>query len=261
MTCNLVFQIFPDNQEFALDNFPLFVLKLEKGKREVCIDNAEDMGTQYDFLSESIRQTIDEVVSPRQRKNYNGRKMSQRTLHLHQQRIRDFNSGRQITKVDRTAWYKVLKEAGLDDYKDWVKSWVEQIKAADNLGNIKEISKGVKVLSGKTRSTKRTQPSMTRQGTTITCADELGDLWQQFLEKKFSATELENTRDELTDLEEYDSVEKDALTEKEFLIAVKRMKKAKATGPDCIPAEVWKYSQLAKDELYFYLRALCALEM
>ena len=32
------------------------------------------------------------------------------------------------------------------------------------------------------------------------------------------------------------------------------MKKNKATGPDGIPAEVWKGSNLASNELFFFLR-------
>ena len=177
-------------------------------------------------------------------------------MHLYKQRIRDFNSGRTITKEDRTAWHKVLKQAGLDDYKDWVESWVAKIAAADNQGDTKEIAKGVKVLSGRTRCTKRTQPSINKQGETIVSAEELGDLWQQFLAKKFSTTELEQARAEFPDLGKHRVDEADTLTEKEYLAAVRRMKNTKATGPDGVPAEVWKHSQIAKEELYFFIRAL-----
>ena len=74
--------------------------------------------------------------------------------------------------------------------------------------------------------------------------------------KKFSATELEKSREEFPDLGDYGVEEADTLTEKEYLAAVKRMKNAKSTGPDGIPAEVWKHSQLAKEELYFFVSAL-----
>ena len=134
------------------------------------------MSDATEFLSECMRQTIDEVVPRQQRRNYDGRKMSQRTMHLYQERIRDFNSGRTITKEDRKTWHKVLKQAGLDDYKDWVKVWATKIEATDNLGDTKAISTGVKVLSGKTRSKKRTQPSTNAQGGTITSVDDLGEL-------------------------------------------------------------------------------------
>ena len=58
------------------------------------------------------------------------------------------------------------------------------------------------------------------------------------LVKKFSATELEQAREEYPDLGKHGIDEQDTLTQQEYLAAVKRMKKAKATGPDGIPAEV-----------------------
>ena len=76
------------------------------------------------------------------------------------------------------------------------------------------------------------------------------------MEKKFAAIHIEQTREEFPDIGDCSTNSEDALTEKEYLTAVKRMKKAKATGPDGIPAEVWKYSQLAKEELFFFIQAL-----
>lgn len=105
--------------------------------------------------------------------------MSAATRELYKQRIRDFNSGRKITKSDRAAWAKVMKEAGLQDcYKAWVQRWVAKIEQADNRGYSKAISQGVKVLAGSTRSAASTQPSLKANGDRITCAEELGELWQ-----------------------------------------------------------------------------------
>ena len=205
-----------------------------------------------------MRQTIAEVVPPAHRNNYNGRKMSQHTQDLYRQRIRDYNSGREITESDRRAWNKVPKEADLEDYKDWVKLWIKKIEAADNIGDIKEISRGTKVLFGTTRNSNFAQPSVNKDGDIITSAEELGGLWHQFLQKKFSATELEKAREEYPDLSKHGLDETHELSQQEYLAAVKRMKNGKVTGPDGIPAEVWKHSpsQLAKEELYFFLQAL-----
>ena len=154
----------------------------------------------------------------------------------------------------------MLKEAGLNDYKDWVQTWTHKIAAADNIGNTRKISQGVKALSGATKSKGGAQPTVNGQGQIITSAEELGSLWQQFLAKKFSATELEQAREEYPDLGKHGIDEQDTLIQQEYLAAVKRMKKAKATGPDGIPAEVWQNSQLAKEELFFFIRALWQTE-
>ena len=46
----------------------------------------------------------------------------------------------------------------------------------------------------------------------------------------------------------------DDLTISEFMDAVSKMKNDKSTGPDNIPAQVFKTSELARNELFFFLR-------
>ena len=91
----------------------------------------------------------------------------------------------------------------------------------------------------------------------IQSPEELGALWQRFLQGKFSATELEQARAEYAELcaPNLDS-EEDDLTASEFLEALRRLKIGKATGPDGIPAEVWKSSTVARDTLFFFLRQI-----
>ena len=72
-------------------------------------------------------------------------------------------------------------------------------------------------------------------------------MWQEFLAAKFTPTELEMARSALEKLSE-SSDEKDEITRitrEEFDNAVNNMKKAKASGPDGIPAEVWQNSAVA----------------
>lgn len=91
----------------------------------------------------------------------------------------------------------------------------------------------------------------------ITSAEELGELWADFLGNKFSVTELELARDlylykDLNPLDPLDLT--DDLTFEEFMTAIKRMKLGKTVGPDNIPVEIWKGSTLAQNELFFFLR-------
>ena len=94
----------------------------------------------------------------------------------------------------------------------------------------------------------------------IISAEELGDLWQKFLDNKFSATDLEIVRKEFPELGPCGLDDRDTLSQQEFLQGVKRMKKGKVTGPDGILAEVWQQSKLVMEELFFFLRGLWQAE-
>lgn len=83
----------------------------------------------------------------------------------------------------------------------------------------------------------------------IQSSEEMDERWQQFLAGKFKSSELEVARKEWESLE---PKKEDTLTIEEFRRTVKHMKKGKATEPDGIPAEVWKGSQLAGNELFFF---------
>ena len=117
------------------------------------------MDHHYGFFSDCVHQTIDEVVSRVKPRYYNDRVMSDKTKEFYQQRICDYNSGSKITKSDRAAWAKVLRQTGLEDYKDWVVRWVTHIESADESGDAKTIHQGVKALFGKTYNVNSTQPS------------------------------------------------------------------------------------------------------
>ena len=69
---------------------------------------------------------------------------------------------------------------------------------------------------------------------------ELCAIWQKFLEKKISTTELEKAREELEALPEKVCADDDDLTEEKFLESLFDMKHRKSPGPDQIPAEVWQ---------------------
>ena len=117
-----------------------------------------------------------------------------------------------------------------------VTSIVEKIEIADKLGDRRKVDKLVNVISSKTTRSQGKQPTKNKQGELIKDAQELGEVWQEFLQGEFSATDLEHARDEYPELDPFDEGE-DRLTHKEFVQAVKRMKLNKAAGPDNIPVE------------------------
>ena len=87
----------------------------------------------------------------------------------------------------------------------------------------------------------------------ISGPEELAGVWKEFLEAKFTPTELEKARSALEELPESKDA-KDQITREEFDNAVNRMKKSKAPGPDGIPAEVWQHSAVAREVLFSFLQ-------
>ena len=157
--------------------------------------------------------------------------MSENTKRLHAQRTRDFNSGRKITKQDRAAWNRVINASCKQDYEDWVTKKVEAIEVADAQGDTKKIASLVKRLSGETRGGQSRQPTRDKNGGLITCAEELGQLWEDFLGDKFSATELEMARALYEDIGANTFDPECDLAHEEFMKTVKRMKSDKAVDP------------------------------
>ena len=90
--------------------------------------------------------------------------------------------------------------------------------------------------------------------TRINGPEELARVWHDFLAEKFSPTKLEALRAEFEALPE--SNDDKQLTREEFEAAVKSMKNNKAPGADTIPSEVWKNSEVAKEELFQFLSAV-----
>ena len=216
--------------------------------------NETEMGLHYDRLTDCIQATVKEVVPPRKKVKYNGREVSAETQRLYDLRVRDFASGRKITKNDRDAWNRTLNKAAKKDFDRWVERRVEEMEEADEQGDTKTIHQGARALAGKSKHPPSSQPTRTNkgEGDMIQTSEELGELWRQFLAGKFKATELEAARKEWEPLGQPDR--EDTLTVEEFRAAIKHMKKHKATGPDGIPAEVWKGSVVASSELYFFLK-------
>ena len=229
------------------------------GEGDMAVEVTEtNMEKHLDRLTEGFTHAIATKIPKKQKIKFDGREASTRTKALYDQRIRDYSSGREIKKSDRKAWNSVLSKACKQDYHDWLQRWIRKIEQADVSGDTKAISQGVNVISGSSKQgfskKPRTYCSGDRQGETISGPEELGELWRAFLEGKFSQTELEQARAEYEDIGPNLLDDTDDLTIAEFMDAVSKMKNDKATGPDNIPAEVFKNSELARNELFFFLR-------
>ena len=116
----------------------------------------------------------------------------------------------------------------------------------------------VRKVSGKSKSFSTKSPSKTKQGELILDHESLADMWHDFLEGKFEATEAEAGRPEYEDIGE--QISDDPLTKAAFLKAMARLKTGKACGPDGIPGEVFKNCEAASTALFYLLCRMWELE-
>ena len=189
---------------------------------------------------------------PSKKKTFrNGRYVSEKTQKLFEERKAAY-AKQTPTLVERKKWNKAITRSCRNDYRDWVSRWTERIEEANNMGDTKEIYRGVKAVSGLKQTFTDTQPTRLENGNLIQNPQELAHVWSNFLAKKFEQTEQEKLRADFEALPQCQDATEN-LTREEFEKAVKRMKKCKATGTDGVPAEVWQNSSVAKEKLFQFL--------
>ena len=173
------------------------------------------LSTHFDRLSGCIQQTIKEVVPPKKRVKFDGRKASEQTRALYAERIRAFNAKRKksITKKERKAWHKTLSKSSKREYHDWIARWVKRIEEADNKGDTKAVYDGVATLAGKTRRRFTKQPTRKKKPKTKTktaddkCAKKADDKNAKKAEDKDTATAKDKKADKAESEDEWDSIE------------------------------------------------------
>ena len=117
--------------------------------------------------------------------------------------------------------------------------WAEKIESADEKGDTRAIYREVKALGGSTANsnvsptekifqTKNSNGTETISSERTSGPQELAEIWREFLEKKFSTTEVEKLRDEFERSPEAQDPEAE-LKRTEFEEAVKHLKNGKAT--------------------------------
>ena len=135
---------------------------------------------------------------------------------------------------------------------DWVDSCAGEMEETNSYGDVRKIYHLVNKLSQKP---KPPPANLTKdeQGNPIQSPQEIVGVWERFLEGKFQSVDAEVSRPPLEPLPETRN-EDDELQRSEFEDALKRLKKAKATGPDEIPIEVYKRCPELKEELFKFIK-------
>ena len=140
---------------------------------------------------------------------------------------------------------KAISRSSRNDYRSYVESIIIDMEQANAVGKTSETFKLAKKLASQGKTTLFTQPSKDEYGKPITSTDQQLKLWANFLENKFSAQA--NEPEVALQCEYEEEVPLPRL--EEIDICVQQLTKGKATGPDNIPIEQYRYSERARVEL------------
>ena len=83
-----------------------------------------------------------------------------------------------------------IKESSLKDYEDWVSAWTDRMQEANGRGDVRGIFHAVQALTH-TREKPPTKITKDANGNMPMGATDVAEVWEKFLSKKFSATEVE----------------------------------------------------------------------
>ena len=148
------------------------------------------------------------------------------------------------TKQKRDEHQKKIKQAGLQDFKDWVEECACELNKANGQGDTRAIYDLVNQMEGRP---KKPEKNLTEDedGNMLKDAAAVAARWFSFLSEKFSATEAEQGRDPMPALPQaYDT-----LSDEEVMRAIDKLASGKACGPDKIPAEVYKNVPICREIL------------
>ena len=200
-------------------------------------DAVESLATLLKSVTEAANSTLPKRTSlPLRRRN-----ISARTRELYEIRQSSYSS---MTDQERKVASRAISHSGRQDYRNYLDRVISDIEAADRTGNIREVTRLTKVISGRS-SKPMTMPSKDLKGGAITTTDQLLHSWNEFLTKKFASPPSDSTRER-----EQNASPDDQLTIAELEECLSALKSGKAPGHDNIPIEAYKHSPSAKQELF-----------
>ena len=145
-----------------------------------------------------------------------------------------------------------------DDYRRYIDDQVGDIETANRVGNVREVARLTKVLTGRGKHRGNIMPTKAADGKPLTESKQLLDAWQEFLGRKFTCADIPGaayapvTADDDNDGE---------VTEEELVSCLRVLHDNKAPGCDGIPIEAYRGSPTAKQELFAIVRLMWQTEV
>ena len=192
-------------------------------------------------LTKSVSAAATSTIPKRSQLSLRRRNISTRTRDLYASRQSNYHN---MSEEQRKGASRAITDSTREDYRSYVDGVITDIEAADRTGNVREVTRLTKILSGKCgKST--TMPSKDLSGESIISPEQLVSAWNTFLAKKFATPppDINRERDQTVSPDDH-------LTTAELEECLAALKSGKAPGADDIPVEAYKHSPAAKRELF-----------
>ena len=203
--------------------------------------NHEDASESLENLQKAVSVAAASTLPKRIPLTLRRRNVSAQTRELYNNRQKTYLS---MSDEQRRAASRAISKSTRDDYRSYVEGIVTDMEAANSTGNIREVTRLTKILSG-TKNKPMTMPSKDLSGDPIMSSEQLLTAWNIFLAKKFASPLSDNTRER-----EHTVSADDHLTTSELEESLAALKSGKAPGCDGIPIEAYKHSPAARAELF-----------
>ena len=166
---------------------------------------------------------------------------------LYEQRHRDFAK---LSEHERRVAKRAISTSCREEHREHINGILNDMDAAERCGNSREVSRLIRLLSGK-RHTRTINPSKDLNGDLLVTQDQLLGDCSKFLGAKFASPDAHNNRSL-----ECLIAEDDELGDEELHNCLEALRFGKAPGCDNVPVEAYRGSVEATKELFRICRLM-----
>ena len=222
-------------------------------RKNIQNDKPNDPILSLSTLQNAVNKAARDVLPDIKPKSQHKRKISENTRDLYAKRQRLYKS---MSQEERNQLSKDISNSTREDYISYIDNIITDIERAEMCGDPREVARQVKILSGKNKKSSP-MPSKDLNGNPIVSSEELLQSWNKFLAEKFKSPDIDLDRPR-----EQTVSPLDLLDDKELEECMNEMNDGKAPGSwDNIPIEAFKYSEVAKQELFRVVRLIWETEI
>ena len=205
-----------------------------------------NISAAYANLCNAVKKAAHDILPCRKPVALRKRFVSTRTRELYAARQQNYH---RLSVAERKTMNSAITRSCREDYREYIDSIIQDMEAAERVGNVREVTRLTKILTkGKPSNI---TPSKDLSGNTITSSEQLLASCNEFLAKKFAQPACDANRNR-----EHIVSNDDSLSDEELDKALFAMKSGKASGWDEVPVELYKNRKAAREELYRIIRMI-----
>ena len=150
-----------------------------------------NISAAYANLCNVVKKAAHDTLPCRQPVALRKRFVSTRTRELYAAREQNYH---RLSVAERKTMNSVITRSRRDDYREYIDSIIQDMEAAERVGNAREVTRLTKILTkGKPSNI---TPSKDLLGNPITSSEQLLASWNDFLANKFTQTACDEQKQE-----------------------------------------------------------------